>query len=67
MKKMIFAYYPDEIAAALAKAAKEVYPENIESAVKALYDLKAICENELNSDYYRTFYKLLEAFTANNQ
>ena len=64
---MNFKYYPDEIAAALAKAAGETSQEIINQATEELYNLKAICENELNSEYRRTFYKLLEEFTENNQ
>jgi hypothetical protein len=62
-----FEYYPDEIAAAIAEAAGEVNPEIIENSSGALYDLKAICENHYNDDYYRDFYKLLEKFTAQHE
>lgn len=64
---MKFKYFPDEIAADLAKAAGETDPDIIGSVTNELYQLKAICENELNSDMHRDFYRLLEEFTANNQ
>lgn len=60
---MKFEYFPAAIAAAIAKIAGETNPEIIDSATGALYDLKAICENRYNSEYYRDFYKLLEKFT----
>lgn len=62
---MKFEYYPDEIAAALADVAGELGNYGfVDSVTEAIYQLKAICENELNSDFYRDFYRLLEQFTA---
>ena len=60
---MKFECYPDEIAAALAEAAGETDQNKIDSVTEGLYQLKAICENEYNSDIYREFYRLLEKFT----
>lgn len=59
---MKFEYFPADIAVAIAKIAGETDPEIIDSATGALYDLKAVCENRYNSEYYRDFYKLLEKF-----
>lgn len=61
---MKFEYYPEDIAAALAKLAEETDPEIIGNAGGALYDLKAICENPYNAKYYRDLYRLLERVTA---
>lgn len=61
---MKFEFYPDEIAAALAKLAGETDPEIIGNTTGALYDLKAICENRYNSDYFRDCYRLLERVAA---
>lgn len=60
---MKFKYYPDEIAAALAEAAGETDQSKIDSVTEELYQLKAICENEFNSEMHREFYGLLEEFT----
>ena len=60
-------YYPDEIAAALCKLAvgdDEADKEKIPDCTNALYDLMAICENEYNSDYYRTFWDVLQDVAA---
>ena len=61
---MKFEYLPMEIAEALAKLANVTDKETIEDATGALYDIKAICENRYNSEYWRTFWKVLEALTS---
>lgn len=60
---MKFEYFPDEIITALAKIGKIENSDLIENAIGGLYDLKAICENKYNSDYYRDTYKFLEIVT----
>lgn len=62
---MKFEYYPQDIAAALAEIAKETDPEIIENITGALYDLKAICENRYNKDYYRDMWRVLEKVAEN--
>ena len=71
---MEFLYYPDEIASALYKLASdqdfndytETQRQEVEQITDCLYQLKAICENKYNNDYYRTFYKCLERITDIN-
>ena len=56
-------YYPDELAAVICKLAageNEVEKAIVPDCVDALYDLMAICGNEYNSDYYRTFWNVLQ-------
>lgn len=58
-------YYPDDIAEGLCRLAGEDFPEgyderNDHDYTECLYQLMAICENEYNNDYYRSFYRLLE-------
>lgn len=63
--------YPCEIAGALYESMKDMdwsdYDEENEIIINhlenALYYLKALCENEYNPDYFRTFYKALENIT----
>lgn len=57
---MKFEYFPDEIAVAIVKATGETDAEIYSNCVCALYELKAICENGYNAEYYRDFYKQLE-------
>lgn len=57
--------YPDEIAEALASVANENSAEAIQGATEALYQLKAICENQYNSDCWRDLYRLLEKAAGN--
>lgn len=64
---MKFEYFPGDIAVAIAKVAGETNPAIIDSATGALYELKAICENRYNNEFYRDFYKLLEKFTEVTQ
>lgn len=60
--------YPDEIATRIYELSNDIdfqdYEEQKEEELKeleqAIYYLKAICENDLNNDYFRTFYKALE-------
>lgn len=59
--------FPDEIADKMIENSADMdfldYAETIESErediINALYQLKAICENPYNKDYYRTFYNAL--------
>ena len=62
-------YYPEEIAAVLMNLAGEDFVMDDEGRpeseyTEALYTLLAICENKYNSEYYRSFYRLLERVTA---
>ena len=65
---MKFEKYPEEIAKTLYNLSADIdaqdYEEQKEEELKdltnALYDLKAICENEHNQDYWRTLWKALE-------
>lgn len=60
--------YPGEIAETLynlsadmdAQDYEEQKEEELKDLTNALYDLKSICENEYNHDYYRTLWKALE-------
>lgn len=60
---MKFEYFPDEITAAIIKATGETDTNIINNCIGALYDLKAICENRYNAEYYRDFYRQLEKLT----
>ena len=68
MDKFEVEKYPQEIAEALYEQAKDMdymdYEDEKEQVLadleNALYDLKAICENEYNKKCYRTLYKILE-------
>lgn len=60
---MRFEYFPADIAAALAEIAGMTDGETIENIIGALYDLKAICENRYNAEYYRDLYRVLEKVT----
>ena len=59
--------YPDDIAETMLQNANDMdsadYEETRESEkediVNVLYQLKAICENPYNNDYYRTFFNAL--------
>lgn len=59
--------YPGEIADAMIEKSKDMdfldYEESVEEEKEALenalYQLKAICENQYNNDYYRTFFNAL--------
>lgn len=62
---MNFEYYPDEITEALASAANENSAKAIQGATEALYQLKAICENQYNGDRWRDLYRLLEKAAGN--
>lgn len=65
---MEFEKYPNEIASRLYELAKDMdymdYEDEKEQVLNdlenALYYLKAICENEYNDEYFRTFYRILE-------
>ena len=56
---MKFKYFPDEIATALCKYTNTTDKETYENCVGALYDLKAICENRYNAEYFRDMYRVL--------
>lgn len=60
---MKFEYFPGDIIAAIVKLTGETDPEIIDNCDTALYQLKAICENRYNSEFYRDFYKQLEKLT----
>lgn len=64
-------YYPSEITTALCKLAveartalckvdTEISEDEKTDCTDAIYDLMAKCQNENNSDYFRTFYGILE-------
>ncbi len=44
---------------------KEYLNDTLNDIQNALYQLKAICENDMNSDYYRTFARCLDLITEN--
>lgn len=68
MDKFEIEKYPQEIAEALYEQAKDMdymdYEDEKEEVLadleNALYNLKAICENEYNKNCYRTLYRILE-------
>lgn len=60
-----YGYSSEEIAAALGKAAGLEGSDLADSAEKALYRLKTICENPMNDDSYRDLWKLLERVALN--
>ena len=55
-------YCAEDIAKALCHYAVEE-EECIKDVEKAVENLRAICENEYNSDYYRTLWKVLQKLT----
>ena len=65
-------YYYDskEVATVLCELASkkdtEKDTETIKDVEEALYQLKAISENEYNADYYRTFWDVLQKITEIN-
>lgn len=60
-----YGYSSEEIAAALGKAAELEESDLTDSAEKALYRLKTICENPMNDDSYRDLWNLLERVALN--
>lgn len=60
---MKFEYYPEDIANSICDYIKETDPKKIDGTIEALVHLQAICENEYNHEYFRDFYKVLEALT----
>lgn len=60
-----YGYSSEEIAATLGKAAGLEGTALAESAEKALYRLKTICENPMNDDSYRDLWNLLERVALN--
>ena len=61
-------YYYDskEVATVLCELASKKDTETIKDVEEALYQLKAISENEYNADYYRTFWNVLQKITEIN-
>lgn len=56
-------YYPEEITEALLAfggCEQDCAPEDV---MEALYQIKAIAGNKLNSEYWRTLYYVLERIT----
>ena len=53
-------YYPDEITTAFSSLVTDITEEEKKDLENGLYYLHSICENSLNSDYFRTTYKILE-------
>ena len=53
-------YYPDEITTAFSSLVTDMTEEEKKDLENGLYYLHSICENSLNSDYFRTTYKILE-------
>lgn len=54
-------HYPEDIAEALCKAAQITPDEKTSAELEdAIYAALARAENEYNSDYHRTLYRLLE-------
>ena len=45
---------------------QETKEKEINDIIEALYQLKAICENPYNKNYYRTFLFCLQAIAENN-
>lgn len=62
---MKFEYYPWDVAAALVELSGG-NNKTVDELTNALYHIKALCENEYNSDYWRVFYKTLEEITRRN-
>lgn len=60
-----YGYSSEEITAVLAKAAGLEGTDLADSAEKALYRLKGICENPMNDDSYRDLWNLLERVALN--
>ena len=59
---MKFEYFTDEIATALCEYTNITDKETYDNCISALYDLKAICENRYNPEYFRDMYRVLEKF-----
>lgn len=55
----------DEIATKLIQAADESIMEFYDDIETALYNLKAVCQNEYNNDYFRKFLYILTKVTEN--
>lgn len=53
-------YCPDEITMAFSSLVTDITEEEKKDLENGLYYLHSICENEYNSDYFRTTYKILE-------
>lgn len=62
---MKFEIHPTDLAVELCKIAgcKDWFDTN--QVISYLYNLKTICENKHNDDYYRTFWKILEKIVQN--
>ena len=62
---MKFEYYPWDVATVLVELGGG-NNKTVDELTNALYHIKALCENEYNSDYWRVFYKTLEEITRRN-
>lgn len=59
-----YEYYPEDVTAALCRlAGKEPTEQEEKQYMDAVYYLHSICENNLNNEYFRAFYNLLEHLT----
>lgn len=67
-KKIDLEYYPEELAQKLYLMTEDMdyidyldtKEQTINELTNALYYIKTLAENELNPDYFRTIYKILE-------
>ena len=60
-------YYPEDIAAEIARKVGEDNGKNVAACEEALYDLKMLCENKDNHAPWRALYRMLEKLTAELQ
>lgn len=65
-------YYPQDIAETLINIYRNnddsISTEFIEEdVIKSIYDIKAICENKYNAEYWRVLYRVLEDITYTNE
>ena len=66
LRKMENYYDCEEIATVLCRLSSgnvTVDVETMKDVEEAIYQLKAIASNEYNSDYYRTFWNVLQKIT----
>lgn len=56
-------YGCEEIANVLCRLSSVVDAETVGDVTEAVYHLQAIASNEYNSDYYRTFWNVLQKIT----
>ena len=60
-------YYPDDIATVLCKLAGNNDPDDKRDCEEAVHQLKAIAQNEYNFDHWRTFWRILETITEQEE